>query len=358
MTFYVAVLKMERFFFKNTFKISTKRKLSRAREKAAARATIRRLKENFDPIPPAKGGSQAQKTSDAKVQSSYSLPTHPIQDMMSAYSHHLPGTLITLLTAALACPLNAAVISVTRPYTDATSGAAQMVSFDRFDTSLGTLTGITLAATGAARGSFQVHNMDNSEILTLNGTTLRIRATLTGENAPVVRITGNPTPTTTSPGLSYDIDPSQLTIFTLSPSPLTISPISTTSLYSTSSSSLLSESSAAYFTGPGTVNFSLSEVWATNITGGDMTQDYTGLLMSGDATLQYVYDPTPVPEPGTWIMSTLLVTGIGAHWWRRRKRQKYQTSSPRSRISHGQSSRSGKPSSSGRVKIRHLIKLD
>jgi hypothetical protein len=89
-----------------------------------------------------------------------------------------------------------------------------------------------------------------------------------------------------------------------------------------------------------------------------MTQDYTNLLMSGEATLKYVYDPTPVPEPGTWIMSTLLVTGIGAHWWRRRHRHKSRTTSSRSRISHGQSSRSRGPSPSGRVKIRHLIKLD
>ena len=236
--------------------------------------------------------------------------------MMSAHSRFLPGTIITLLTAAISGQLKAAVISMTRSYTDATSGATRLVTFDQFDPSLGTLTAITLSATGASRGSFYVHNLDASEILTLNSSTIRIRATLTGDNAPVARI------------------------------------------YSSSSAGLLPESGAAYFTGPGTVNFSIAEVWATNITGGVRTQDYSNLLMSGEATLKYVYDPTPVPEPGTWIMSTLLVTGIGAHWWRRRRRHKSRTTSSRSRISHGQSSRSRGPSPSGRVKIRHLIKLD
>ena len=278
--------------------------------------------------------------------------------MMSAHSRFLPGTIITLLTAAISGQLKAAVISMTRSYTDATSGATRLVTFDQFDPSLGTLTAITLSATGASRGSFYVHNLDASEILTLNSSTIRSRATLTGDNAPVARITGNTTQATTSPGLSYDIDPLQLKTFTISPTPLTLSPINDTTLYSSSSAGLLPESGAAYFTGPGTVNFSIAEVWATNITGGDMTQDYSNLLMSGEATLKYVYDPTPVPEPGTWIMSTLLVTGIGAHWWRRRRRHKSRTTSSRSRISHGQSSRSRGPSPSGRVKIRHLIKLD
>ena len=134
--------------------------------------------------------------------------------MISAHSRFLPGTIITLLTAAISGQLKAAVISMTRSYTDATSGATRLVTFDQFDPSLGTLTAITLSATGASRGSFYVHNLDASEILTLNSSTIRIRATLTGDNAPVARITGNTTQATTSPGLSYDIDPLQLKTFT------------------------------------------------------------------------------------------------------------------------------------------------
>ena len=224
--------------------------------------------------------------------------------------------LLTILAAATLAisSAQAAIIFQTQNYSNVGATAAPL-TWNKFDLNLGTLTAITLEATGILSGSYDVDNLDPADPATLlQNTTGRIRLTLLGPGAPTLINGSLISPLSTSPASTsgQSIAPNTSQTFTL----LSGSGVNESSF---SSNQL---ANAAYYSalGGGTFNSSLSRLVNLSVNGTVFDAD-TGLVLAG-GTINVTYEYTPVgaiPEPGTWAAAALLVGGAAFARWRKRK---------------------------------------
>jgi hypothetical protein len=225
-------------------------------------------------------------------------------------------THLSFLAAALLCTAAtspAAIIFQSQNYSNVDSTAA-FLTWNKFDLNLGTLTAITLEATGILSGSYDVHNLDPLDPATLiQNTTGRIRLTFSGVGVPSL-INGSlisPLSTTPASTSGQTIGPNVDQTFTLLSGPGVNE--------STFSSDQLAN--AAYYSalGGGTFNSSLSRVIGLVVGGTDFDTHTASVLAGGTINLTYEYTPAgAIPEPGTWAAAALLVGGAAFLRWRKR----------------------------------------
>jgi hypothetical protein len=225
------------------------------------------------------------------------------------------SSLLAVAFLSAAAPASAALIYQSQNFSNVGSGVGVALNWNKFDLSLGTLTAITLEATGVLSGSYTVSNPDPDDVATLLiNTTGRIRLTLQGPGAPSV-INGtllNPVSTSPTSNSGQTIAESSEQTFTL----LSGAGVNESSFNSNQFSN------AAYFSaiGGGTFTSLLSRSLNAGVGGGEgATFNLGSVLASGTVNLTYEYTPAAtVPEPGTWAVAGLLILVAGCIRWRKR----------------------------------------
>lgn len=191
------------------------------------------------------------------------------------------------------------------------------LTWNKFDLNLGSLTAITLQATGVLSGSYTATNSGLEEDVTLTAnTTGRIRLSFSGTGAPATLNGSSLNPLLTSPASTAS----------------TIIPPATVETFTLQSGAGINESSffsnqfvnASYYSviGGGTFTNTISRPVFVALSGepGTFNSDTALLLANGTVELTYEYTPTEaVPEPGTWAAAALLVGGAAFMRWRKRR---------------------------------------
>jgi hypothetical protein len=168
------------------------------------------------------------------------------------------------------------------------------LTWNQFDSSLGTLTGISLTIDGTVTGSFDVFNVDSIDPATVGDPKDRLRLIFSGSGAPSAQQTTQTTLTTT-PAMPYEMEPLSNESFNLGPIPQSLGSMNN-NLFTF----------ASFFTGPGTLSSTLFQPFTlTSNNSGNTTVDYSQMFASGSVSLDYTYDA--VPEPSTYALF-----GIGA----------------------------------------------
>jgi len=197
------------------------------------------------------------------------------------------------------------------------TGSNQNFTFTQFDSSLGTLTAIQLILNSATvSGSVGITNNTGA---TINIDALRSRISLASGTGFSAFSTTN-TPVTSSPSTSggYALGGSSSQTFTLT----------STSLLGLPSTTAINSGSWAAYTGSGnTPNFTARLLNTVSSDAGDPANDLTNSFSfsapSTSVTLRYTYTPSiaPIPEPGQVAASLLLLSGIGAYVFIRRRKK-------------------------------------
>lgn len=218
------------------------------------------------------------------------------------------------IVAVLTVPASAETSFQDKPYSVVgTSGSAssQTLTWDKFDPSLGTLTGVSLSIGGTASGSVSVTNTD-VDALNLFDFVNRIRLTFSGTGSkPGSQTTTNTALVSspvipTSPG-TYSLAGESTQGFALNPGSQTLSGLSNNL-----------DAFLAYFTGPGAFTTSLVQLPAIGSSNsGFTTVDNAGLLAAGMVSIVYTYQP--VPEPSTCALAAVGLAVAGFVRARRRK---------------------------------------
>ena len=171
----------------------------------------------------------------------------------------------------------------------------QTLIWNQFDSSLGTLTGITFEATSGLSGSFTVSNQGSSSMTARRSTAENVFEFL-GADSPGVIFSDSYTPVITTPvsnNTGTTIAAGQSQVFTI------------TAGQSFSLPSADFFSFASYFTGTGTVLSDASMSINITATGATFQVDSSAAKTDGSAILTYIYQ---VPEPSS---GALLLLGIG-----------------------------------------------
>ena len=172
---------------------------------------------------------------------------------------------------------------------------AQTLTWNQFDSSLGTLTGITFEATSGLSGSFTVSNQGSSSMTARRSTAENVFEFL-GAGSPGVIFSDSYTPIITTPvsnNTGTTIAAGQSQVFTI------------TAGQSFSLPSADFFSFASYFTGTGTVLSDASMSINITATGATFQVDSSAAKTDGSAILTYIYQ---VPEPSS---GALLLLGLG-----------------------------------------------
>ena len=226
--------------------------------------------------------------------------------------------LITILAAAsfAVSSAHAAIIFQTQNYSNV-AGSLEIngtsLLWNKFDTGLGTLTGVTMSYTGALTGSFSVTT--GATAVDVYNSEARFRMNFsTGAGAPS-NITGAfVTPLNTSPDTGAipgtTVGASTIQVFTIN-GPISLANSGPVDFFG--NASYFSSSSA----GPATFNTILFRNVAATLDGENFSFATSNAIMGGAIDLTYTYDV--IPEPGTWAAAALLAGGAGFMRWRKRK---------------------------------------
>ena len=181
-----------------------------------------------------------------------------------------------------------------------TVNPTQTLTWNQFDSSLGTLTGITFDVTAGISGSFTVTNFDTLSGLQVTDSNSRLRFLFsagTGSPGSVFNEYINPIPTSPlSDSVGSSIAASGSQVFNISAGTQYVD--LTRNFFS----------SSQYFTGLGTVTSAVQQFLAVTSTGENYNLN-SGLTKSdGTAVLTYIYQ-VPEPSSGALLLLDLIVTG-------------------------------------------------
>ena len=171
----------------------------------------------------------------------------------------------------------------------------QTLSWTQFDSSLGTLTGITFEATSGLTGAFTVSNLGTSSMNARKSQAENIFEFL-GSGSPGLVFSDTLTPITTTPvsnNTGTAISAGQSQVFTITAGQSLSLPITDLFFY------------ANYFIGTGSVLSSASMAINITSTGANYTVDSSAAKTEGSAILTYIYS---VPEPSS---GSLILLGLG-----------------------------------------------
>ena len=171
----------------------------------------------------------------------------------------------------------------------------QTLTWNQFDSSLGTLTGITFEATSGLSGSFTVSNQGSSSMTARRSTAENVFEFL-GAGSPGVIFSDSYTPVITTPV-------SNTTGTTIAAGQSQVFTITAGQSFSLPSADFFSF--ASYFTGTGTVLSDASMSINITATGATFQVDSSAAKTDGSAILTYIYQ---VPEPSS---GALLLLGLG-----------------------------------------------
>ncbi len=205
----------------------------------------------------------------------------------------------------------AAIVFQSQSFSNVTSGSA--LTWNQFDSSLGTLTSIVFTLDGSITGSFSVSNTDLFTDINISSPNARLALTFSGGGAPSP-LQGTSATFTTSPGTTagspFVLQEGQSQAFDVDPTPFTLNPYTSANLMA----------SSAYFTGLSTFDTTVLRITGVTLVGGTSTQNFSSLLADGTVGLTYTYTPSSaIPEPGTWAAAALLAGGAAFARWRKRK---------------------------------------
>ncbi len=188
------------------------------------------------------------------------------------------------------------------------TSSSQTFTFNQFNPALGNLTAAQLIINSAsANGSISItNNSGNDSLIDI----IRSRITVSGTgfstgNTPQISLT-------TSPALTFNLLDGNSQIFT----------VSSQSLLSTAYTRNVTTSLASYSGTGSTPNFT---AFLTNTVSSTETVSsiFSLTAPSTSVTLLYTYTPSvsPVPEPGQVVASLLLLGGIGAYVFIKRRKK-------------------------------------
>jgi len=203
------------------------------------------------------------------------------------------------LCIAAQSPLFAGTILSSTASFSASGTSANVLSWAQFDTTLGTLTSVSLTFSGSSSGSFLVNANQGVDASIANPKAL-IKFQFSAGTSTPSQLSGNGS-LSTNPSAPATVTDGNTTTFTFPSTAISGSRSAWTSL--------------AYFEGTGS--------FTTTVTNGisgitDGSTDYSNVSALGTATLSYEYTPVPVPEPSTYAMAAVGVGIFSLISWRRR----------------------------------------
>ncbi|MCE9586776.1 MAG: PEP-CTERM sorting domain-containing protein [Verrucomicrobia bacterium] len=188
---------------------------------------------------------------------------------------------------------NAATINQLQSFSSLSTNSL-VLTWNQFDSALGTLTGISLIIDGTVTGSFDVFNSDLVDPATLSNPKDRLRLTFSGLGAPSAQQTAQTT-LTTIPAMQFTIATNSNQSFNLGLNPQSLGSVNN-NLFAF----------AEFFTGTGTLSSTLVQPFVlTSDNSGNTTVDYSQMFASGSVSIDYTYDA--IPEPSTYALM-----GLGA----------------------------------------------
>ena len=195
---------------------------------------------------------------------------------------------------------HAAVLSIsqTNNFVDVNATNSPTLTWQQFNPSLGTLTGINFSVSGYLSGSFNV--AAGAANVQVEDSSSRYRFSFDGTNGPgtVNSANINPIPTTPESDIGYQIALNTNQTFTINNG----NNLSYASLVRDWFNS--SPNFVTYFTGTGSVSSIVAQILSVSTTGGSYTLNSDLAKTAGTATLTYTY----VPEPSS---GSLILLGLG-----------------------------------------------
>ena len=212
----------------------------------------------------------------------------------------------TLLTLALAAGLisssQAGTVFQTVSHTFGNSAPTSFY-FSQFNSSLGTLTGISYSIVSSAdSGTFYVEN-NNAGIVGVKSP--KDYLTVADNQGGYANYDGNNTSILSDPATlataPFQLGGNSSQTFTVTPKSLIGTGTIDTDLFAFN---------AAAYTGAGLVSFDATISPSVTVTGGSVTFDMSGVSNTTQMTMTYTYDTAPVPEPSQVAASMLLLGGF------------------------------------------------
>jgi hypothetical protein len=227
--------------------------------------------------------------------------------------NHLMHHALLVLLALLASATHSQAATENQTVTNNVLSTGTTFTFSQFNPSLGSLTAIDLIVNSSTPGgSVNVTNIDSNP-MDVDGVEGRFRLTgnatlgLSGYTSPYG-------PMSTSPSAPVTLNPLDSQAFSISGGQSLIggSPVTRS----------ISSGAFAQYLGVGNVVFSTNVQTQIDTLGADFSVTSTGFFSSTSLTLRYTYTPSsPVPEPGQVAASVLLLGGIGAYVFIKRRRK-------------------------------------
>jgi len=225
-----------------------------------------------------------------------------------------------LAVTGLAAPGNS--ISFTNNATASGNNAYVNLALGKFDTGLGTLTGVVVTVNfNTIGGSFTVTTPSDSAVpADVNSADARVTIRQATTNSLGFSQLGQTSfSVLTTPSLLYTVP---------APSGSETFAVTSTNVFVNNVQNISSTFWGAYQSagGLGSVIFQVRNNPDINISGGVFSLNALAFQSTADMTVTYNYSPTAaVPEPGTWAVGALLLGGAAYTVWRRRQNATAET---------------------------------
>jgi len=215
------------------------------------------------------------------------------------------------LALGLSSLVRAETVLQSNPYSVAGSPFPQTLNWNKFDPSLGTLTGVSLTINGTSSGYVLVQNTD-VDPLEISNFFNKVRLTFSGTISNPGSQTSANTLISTDPSI-----PSSPAVYQLSGGSTEQFDLGSAQALTGLSNDLTAFLS--YFTGPGSFTTNVFQLPAIASSNSGFTDVENSSLATG-GVVSIVYTYSPVPEPSTYAMALAGLACGGYSVFRRRKR--------------------------------------
>jgi hypothetical protein len=234
-------------------------------------------------------------------------------------------TLLAGISIFAACGASAVPTTITQNITASASSSGTSFTFNTFDATLGTLNAVDLfIVSSTIQGSFTLNKTGGG-----NATITSIKNTLNIQGASGSGLSNDDGNTFQSTALEFNRNPSGTIILfgnaTNSNRLVTINGTSQSIISSSTQVTLGGDFLFSYYIGDGvsTFNYNVFNQLEYSNSGSTFANNTNNILTPTTLSLRYSYttDPSPVPEPGQVAASLLLLGGIGAYVFIKRRKK-------------------------------------